>query len=78
MHWMRGCRQKLPAELGKPPLKDHLDTLTQIRTQDLEPDPRRRRCTRIREGVAAERRVSVETRTMRHGRKSKEQAIQRI
>jgi hypothetical protein len=53
-------RRKLPEELSKPPLKDHLDTLTQIRTQDLEPDPDGGGGTRIREGVAAERRVSIE------------------
>jgi hypothetical protein len=64
-------RRKLPEELGKPPLKDHLDTLTQIRTQDLEPDPDGGGGTRIREGVAAERRVSIEDAEMRHGRKSK-------
>jgi hypothetical protein len=64
-------RRKLPEELGKPPLKDHLDTLTQIRTQDLEPDPDGGGGTRIREGVAAERRVSIEDPEMRHGRKSK-------
>jgi len=29
-------RQRLPEELRKPPLKEHLDTLAQIRTQDLE------------------------------------------
>jgi hypothetical protein len=64
-------RRKLPEELSKPPLKDHLDTLTQIRTQDLEPDPDGGGGTRIREGVAAERRVSIEDPEMRHGRKSK-------
>src|SRR5262249_21349621 len=32
-------RQKLPEEMKKPPLKEHIDTLVQIRTQDLEPDP---------------------------------------
>jgi hypothetical protein len=64
-------RRKLPEELGKPPLKDHLDTLTQIRTQDLEPDPDGGGGMRIREGVAAERRVSIEDPEMRHGRKSK-------
>ncbi len=32
-------RRKLPDEMGKPPLKEHVDTLVQIRTQDLEPDP---------------------------------------
>jgi hypothetical protein len=64
-------RDKLPEELKKPPLKEHVDTLLQIRTQDLEPDPSGGGNTRIREGVAAERRISVEDPEMRHGRKSK-------
>jgi len=64
-------RQKLPEEIKQPPLKDHVDTLVQIRTQDLEPDPSGGGKTRIRRGVAAERRVSVEDPDMRHGRKSK-------
>jgi IS5 family transposase len=66
-------RQRLPEELGKPPLKEHLDTLAQIRTQDLEPDPDGGGGggTRIREGVATDRRISIEDPDMRHGRKSK-------
>lgn len=66
-------RRRLPEELGKPPLKEHLDTLGQIRTQDLEPDPDGGGGggTRIRDGVAGERRVSIEDPQMRHGRKSK-------
>lgn len=64
-------RDKLPEEMKQPPLKEHVETLTQIRTQDLEPDPSGGGKTRIREGVAAERRVSVEDPDMRHGRKSK-------
>jgi hypothetical protein len=31
--------RQLPEALAKPPLKGHVDTLVQIRTQDLEPDP---------------------------------------
>jgi len=64
-------RQKLPEEMKKPPLKEHVETLAQIRTQDLEPDPSGGGKTRIREGVAPERRVSIEDPDMRHGRKSK-------
>lgn len=64
-------RQKLPEEIAKPPLKEHVETLAQIRTQDLEPDPSGGGKTRIRQGVAAERRVSIEDPDMRHGRKSK-------
>jgi hypothetical protein len=57
----------------KPPLKEHVDTLVQIRTQDLEPDPEGGGGggTRIRMGVAPERRVSIQDPDMRHGRKSR-------
>jgi len=61
---------QLPEELKKPPLKEHLETLEQLRKQDLEPDPKGGG-ERIREGVAKERRVSVEDPEMRHGRKNK-------
>jgi hypothetical protein len=64
-------REKLPEEMKRPPLKEHVDTLAQIRAQDLEPDPSGGGKTRIRQGVAAERRVSIEDADMRHGRKSK-------
>lgn len=60
----------LKQELKKPPLKDELDTLAQLIHQDLEPDPDGGGM-KIREGVAPDRRVSVEDREMRHGRKSK-------
>jgi len=61
---------RLPEEAAKPPLKQQVDTLVQIRTQDLEPDPKGG-AVRIRDGVAADRRVSIEDPDMRHGRKSK-------
>jgi hypothetical protein len=60
----------LTEEIGKPPLKESLETLGQIRTQDLEPDPQGG-ASRIRDGVAVDRRVSITDREMRHGRKSK-------
>jgi hypothetical protein len=53
-----------------PPLAEHLETLAQLRGQDLEPDPNGSG-SRIRRGVAEDRRVSVEDPEMRHGRKSK-------
>jgi hypothetical protein len=62
--------RQLPEEIAKPPLKVHVEALVQIRTQDLEPDPDSDG-SRIREGVAADRRVSIEDQEMRHGRKSK-------
>src|SRR6266581_2005765 len=61
---------ELAAEMKKPPLKHDLATLAQLMGQDLEPDPSGGG-VKIREGVAPDRRVSVEDREMRHGRKSK-------
>jgi hypothetical protein len=62
--------RRLAEEIGRPPLKESLETLVQIRTQDLEPDPQGG-AVRVREGVAADRRVSIADQDMRHGRKSK-------
>ena len=64
-------RNKLSEERSRPPLKEHVETLAQIRTQNLEPDPSGGGRTRIRQGVAPDRRVSIEDSEMRHGRKSK-------
>ncbi len=64
-------RTRLSEELAVPPLKDALATLEQVRTQDLEPDPDDPGGVRIREGVAEDRRVSIEDGEMRHGRKTK-------
>jgi hypothetical protein len=61
---------KLPEEVKKPPLAEEVATLQQLMKQDLEPDPSRGGM-KIREGVAEDRRVSVEDPEMRHGRKSK-------
>jgi hypothetical protein len=62
--------KEMPEEAKEPPLSDLLDTLRQLREQDLEPDPNGGG-QRIREGVAPDRRVSIEDGEMRHGRKSK-------
>lgn len=61
--------RQLPEEIAKPPLKESVETLAQIRTQDLEPDPVGGG-SRIREGDAEDRRVSIADQEMRHGRKS--------
>ncbi len=58
----------LAEELKKPPLSDQ--ALKQLMAQDLEPDPGGGGM-KIREGVAEDRRVSIEDPEMRHGRKSK-------
>lgn len=60
----------LAQEMRKPPLSDDLATLQQLMDQDLEPDPDGGG-KKIREGVAPDRRVSVDDPEMRHGRKSK-------
>jgi Transposase DDE domain/Transposase domain (DUF772) len=62
--------EQLPDKANEPPLAEHLETLRQLRKQDLEPDPSGGG-SRIRRGVAEDRRISVEDKEMRHGRKSK-------
>lgn len=51
------------------PLTPYLEALTQVRAQDLEPAPQGG--VQIRQGVAPDRRISIEDTEMRHGRKSK-------
>lgn len=67
----RWVTARLPAELDRPPLDEHIATLHQIIGQDLEPDPSGSGRLRIRQGVAEDRRVSIEDKEMRHGRKTK-------
>jgi len=67
-------RQELGDAAESPPLSEQLATLAQLREQDLEPDPGGGG-PRIRDGVAPDRRISVEDPEMRHGRKSKSQTI---
>ena len=66
----RGSNADCPRNSRSRRSRQHVETLVQIRTQDLEPDPRGGG-PRIREGVAEDRRVSIEDPEMRHGRKSK-------
>jgi hypothetical protein len=68
-------KKRLGSDVEQPPLKDHVATLHQLRDQDLEPDPSGNGRTRIREGTAEDRRISVEDGEMRHGRKSKSKRI---
>jgi len=51
------------------PLQRYIEAIAQIRVQDTEQDEKGR--TRIKQGVAEDRRVSIEEPEMRHGRKSK-------
>jgi hypothetical protein len=70
-HLEQWITARLPDELTRPPLDEHVATLRQIIEQDLEPDPSGGGTLRIRQGVAEDRRVSVEDKEMRHGRKTK-------
>jgi hypothetical protein len=55
------------------PLRPYLDALCDVWEQDIEDDDGDR--LRIREGVAPDRRISVEDPDMRHGRKSKSKRV---
>lgn len=67
----RWLNQRMPTHVKDPPLSEHLKTVQQFINQDLEPDPSGNGEMRIRDGVAVDRRVSIEDPEMRHGRKSK-------
>ena len=56
-------------EVTSEPLRPYIDAIVQVRDQDLEVS--KSGATQIRQGVAAERRISIEDAEMRHGRKSK-------
>jgi len=62
--------RELKGELERPPLAQQLAVLHQVLAQDLEPDPDRGG-SRIKDGTAKERRISITDGQMRHGRKSK-------
>src|SRR5262245_28781664 len=67
-HWRRR-QQTLAAE--PPPLQEVMETITQIITQDTEPDPEGGPgARRLKQHVAHDRRISIEDKDMRHGRKS--------
>jgi len=70
----RWIDQNLVQEAGQPPLETVIATLHKIMEQDLEPDPNGKG-TRISEGVAKDRQISIEDSQMRHGRKSKSKRI---
>jgi hypothetical protein len=63
---------QLPKKLTlAPELRTSLATLKQVIEQDLEPDPDHPTKSKIKQGVAQDRRVSIRDGEMRHGRKSK-------
>lgn len=56
-------------EVINEPLRPYIDAITQVRTQDLEAAADGG--VQIRQGVAPDRRISIEDAEMRHGRKSR-------
>jgi hypothetical protein len=70
----RWIARNLAQEVDRPPLEDVLGVLRQLMDQDLEPDPGGGG-VRVAQGVAKDRRISVEDGDMRHGRKSKSKRI---
>jgi hypothetical protein len=72
-HWLEQ-QQTLAAQ--QPPLKEAVETLTPLITQDTEPDPEGGPGgRRIKKHVAPDRRISIEDTAMRHGRKSRAQTF---
>jgi len=70
----RWINNNLADAAGRPPLDTLLKVLRDIMEQDLEPDPDGAG-VRVKDGVAKDRRISVEDGEMRHGRKSKSKRI---
>ena len=69
--WHSWLTQQQPLSVHEPPLQEVMDTLAQIVTQDTEPDPTGGPgARRIKQHVAPDRRISIEDKDMRHGRKS--------
>ena len=56
-------------------MKGHLETLHQIVKQDLEPEPEGGGGVKITDGVAEERRISIEDGDIHNGRKLKSKLI---
>jgi Transposase domain (DUF772) len=69
--WQRWLAQQQTLATEPPPLKEVMETITQIITQDTEPDPEGGPGgRRIKKQVAPDRRISIEDKDMRHGRGS--------
>ena len=69
--WQKWVEQHQRLVEEAPPLKDVMDTIAQMVTQDTEPDPDGGPGgKRIKKHVAPDRRISIEDADMRHGRKS--------
>jgi hypothetical protein len=69
--WQQWLEHHQYLSAHEPPMKDVLDIIAQVVTQDTEPDPEGEPGgRRIKKHVAPDRRISIEDQDMRHGRKS--------
>jgi len=69
--WQRWLAQQQILAAEHPPLKEVMETITQIIAQDTEPDPGGGPSgRRLKQHVAPDRRISIEDQDIRHGRKS--------
>ncbi len=69
--WQRWLAQPQTLAAQEPPLQEVMETITQIITQDTEPEPKSGPDgRRIKKAVAPDHRISSEDKEMRHGRKS--------
>ena len=69
--WQRWLEPQQALAAERPPLKEVMETITQIITQDTEPDPEGGPGgRRLKQHVAPDRRIAIEDKDMRHGRKS--------
>src|SRR5438128_1301477 len=69
--WQHWLEQQHTLAAQAPPIQEVMETIAQIITQDTEPDPDGEPGgRRIKQHVAPDRRISIEDRDIRHGRKS--------
>jgi hypothetical protein len=69
--WRHGLEQQHALAVQGPPIQEGMETITQMITQDTAPDPEGGpEGRRITQHVAPDRRISIEDKAMRHGRKS--------
>src|SRR5206468_3573553 len=69
--WQCWLEQQQTLAAQTPPLQEVMETITQMLTQDTEPDPEGGPGgRRLKKHVAPDRRISIEDHDMRHGRKS--------
>jgi Transposase DDE domain/Transposase domain (DUF772) len=69
--WQHWLAQQHALATQAPPIKEVMETIAQIITQDTEPDPDGEPGgRRIKQHIAVDRRISIEDKDIRHGRQS--------